>query len=152
GIGYTARQTIRFLDQLQADASPEQLREGIPLGGGIVRFHGGELCESRAWPGFSPGYADDAIILLASGCRDSCPDAQVVIVTPDAAMRCKARARGVAAEDYYSDRPVTSPDKFYSGRLRIDLPADRAGILSTLHVEQRLPVTELADIADISAL
>src|SRR5262249_16117552 len=66
GIGYTARQTIRFLDQLQADASPEQLKCGIPLRGGFVRFHGGELNESRAWPGFSPGYADDAIILLAS--------------------------------------------------------------------------------------
>src|SRR5215475_1307885 len=77
GIGYTARQTIRFLDQLQADASPEQLKDGIPLRGGVVRFHGGELCESRAWPGFSPGYADDAIILLANSYRDSCADAHV---------------------------------------------------------------------------
>src|SRR5262245_22019308 len=152
GIGYTARQTIRFLDQLQADASADMLRTGVPLRGGFVRFHGGELNEARAWSGFSPGYADDAIILLASTCNESEPDAQVVIVTRDAAMRCKARARGVAAEDYYSDRPVASPDKFYSGRFRIDLPEERAGILSTLHMEQRLPVAELADVADVSAL
>ena len=49
----------------------------------------------------------------------------VTIVTRDAAMRCKARARGVSAEDYYSDRPVTSPEKFYSGRTRIDVPGGR---------------------------
>jgi PhoH-like ATPase len=150
GVGYTARQTIRFLDQLQTDASPEMLRDGIPLGGGRVQFHGGELDVSRAWPGFSPGYGDDAIILLASALRESRPDVQIVIVTRDAAMRCKARARGVAAEDYYSDRPVTSPDKFYSGRVRVDLPAEQAGLLSSLHVEQRLPVSELADFADVS--
>jgi len=150
GVGYTARQTIRFLDQLQADASPEMLREGIPLGGGRVQFHGGELDVSRAWPGFSAGYADDAIILLANALREKRTDAHVVIVTRDAAMRCKARARGVPAEDYYSDRPVMSPDKFYSGRVRVDLPAEQAGLLSSLHVEQRLPVSELADFTDLS--
>jgi PhoH-like ATPase len=67
-------------------------------------------------------------------------------------MRCKARARGVDAEDYYSDRPVASPEKFYSGRIRIDLPAEQAGLLSTLHVEQRLPIDALADFVDTSQL
>lgn len=152
GVGYTARQTIRFLDQLQADASPESLRDGIAMRGGSVKFHGGELDVSRAWPGFSPGYADDAIILMASAYQESNPGVPVVIVTRDAAMRCKARARGVAAEDYYSDRPVMSPDKFYSGRIRIDLPPEHAGVLSSLHIEQRLPASELADFTDVSQL
>lgn len=152
GVGYTARQTIRFLDQLQADATADMLRHGIPLKGGLVRFHGGELDVSRAWPGFSPGYADDAIILLASAEQALRQEAPVVIVTRDAAMRCKARARGVLAEDYYSDKPVTSPDKFYSGRARIDLPSEQAGMLSSLHVEQRLPIAELEEYTDVSAL
>jgi len=152
GVGYTARQTIRFLDQLQADASPEELRAGIPMRGGLVRFHGGELDVSRAWPGFSPGYADDIIILLASTYPTSEGQGPAIIVTRDAAMRCKARASGVPAEDYYSDRPVMSPDKFYSGRVRIDLPEEQAGLLSSLHVDQRLPVSELAAYTDISAL
>jgi PhoH-like ATPase len=152
GVGYTARQTIRFLDQLQSDATPEQLRDGIPMRGGRVLFHGGELDVSRAWPGFAPGYADDVIILLASAYRELHPEVPVVIVTRDAAMRCKARARGVAAEDYYSDKPVTSPEKFYSGRVRIDLPGEQAGLLSSLHMEQRLPVSELADFVDVSQL
>ncbi|MGC4082852.1 MAG: PhoH family protein [Vicinamibacterales bacterium] len=128
------------------------MRDGIPMRGGRVRFHGGELDVSRAWPGFSAGYADDVIILLASAYQEAHPSEPVAIVTRDAAMRCKARARGVAAEDYYSDRPVTSPDKFYSGRVRIDLPAEHAGLLSSLHVEQRLPVSELSAFTDISEL
>ena len=152
GVGYLARQTIRFLDQLQADADHAQLRAGIPLRGGLVRFDAGELDLSHAWPGFSRDYADDAVILLANAYQRSEPQTPVVIVTRDAAMRCKARARGVTAEDYYTDRPVASPDKFYSGRVRIDVPSERAGLLSTLHVEQRLPASELSEMADVSSL
>lgn len=152
GVGYTARQTIRFFDQLQAEATPDHLRSGIAFRGGRVVFHGGELDLALAWPGFAVGYADDAIILLASAHQRAHPDTQVVVVTRDAAMRCKARARGLAAEDYYSDRPVASPDKFYSGRARIDLPPEHAGVLSTLHVEQRLPVSALAGFTDVSKL
>src|SRR5262245_22752312 len=152
GAGYTARQTIRFLDQLQANASPDEMKEGIPVRGGLVRFHGGELDTAVAWPGWNSSYPDDAIILLASTAQASCAGDQVVLVTRDAAMRCKARARGVVAEDYYSDRPVTSPDKFYSGRVRIDLPAEQSSMLSSLHVEQRLPVSQLAEFIDTSQL
>jgi PhoH-like ATPase len=152
GVGYTARQTIRVLDQLQTDASEDQLRDGIPMRGGLVRFHGGTLDVSRAWPGFSPGYADDAIILMASAYREANPDAPVVLITRDAAMRCKARARGLHAEDYYSDRPVASPDKFYSGRVRIELPEEQSSLLKTLHVDQRLPLSALSEFVDIKEL
>jgi PhoH-like ATPase len=152
GVGYTARQTIRFLDQIQLQASPVDLRDGIPMHGGRLQFHGGEIDVSDAWPGFNPAYADDAIIMLACGYQAGHPDEHVVMVTRDAAMRCKARARGVQAEDYYSDRPVTSPDKFYSGRARIQLPPEQAGLLSTLHVEQRLPVTAISEFTDVSQL
>jgi len=152
GIGYTARSTIRFLDQLQSEASATELQHGIPLNGGVLRFHGGELDLARAWAGFNPGYADDAIILLAAAEQARHPELSVVLVTRDAAMRCKARARGLAAEDYWSDRPVTSPEKFYSGRLRIELPPEQAGMLSTLHHEQRLPADAIADYTDVTQL
>jgi PhoH-like ATPase len=152
GVGYTARHTIRFFDQLQGQASLEEVRDGIPLHGGRLHFHGGELDLSHAWPGFSSAYADDAIILLAAEYQRAHPAETVVLVTRDAAMRCKARARGIAAEDYWSDRPVTSPDKFYSGRMRIELPPEQAGMLSTLHHEQRLPLDAIAKYTDISEL
>jgi PhoH-like ATPase len=152
GVGYTARATVRFLDDLQSRATVDELQRGIPLNGGLLKFHDGAVDLGSAWPGFNAGYADDAIILLANAYQRDHPDEQVVLVTRDAAMRCKARARAVAAEDYYSDRPVPSLEKFYSGRLRIDLPDAHAGLLSTLHHAQRLPVEALRDFTDVSGL
>ena len=152
GVGYTARNTIRFLDELQGAASTDQIRSGIPLNGGLLKFHGGTLDLGHAWPGFNPGYADDAIILLADDYQQKHPGEQVILVTRDAAMRCKARARSVSAEDYWSDRPVASPEKFYSGRVRIEVPVEHAGLLSTLHHEQRLPADALGSLFDVSQL
>ncbi len=152
GVGYTARSTVRFLDDTQHRASVDEIRTGIPLNGGLLKFHGGTLDLTAAWPGFNPTYADDAIILLADHYQREHPDEQVILVTRDAAMRCKARARAVTAEDYYSDRPVPSLEKFYSGRLRIDLPEHQAGLLSTLHHEQRLPADLLRDFTDVDEL
>lgn len=152
GAGYTARSTVRFLDDTQHRASVDEMRTGIPLNGGLLKFHGGTLDLAGAWPGFNASYADDAIILLADHYQREHPDEQVILVTRDAAMRCKARARAVTAEDYYSDRPVPSLEKFYSGRLRIDLPEHQAGLLSTLHHEQRLPIDLLSGCTDVTAL
>ena len=152
GVGYTARAAVRFLDEAQSNASLDQLRNGIPLNGGLLKFHSGALDLGRAWPGFDSEYADDAIILLADQHQQDHPDEKVILVTRDAAMRCKARARAVATEDYYSDRPVVSPEKFYSGRVRIDLPEGHASLLSTLHHEQRLPIEALQNFVDVSQL
>lgn len=152
GVGHTARCTVRFLDDVQSRASVDELKSGVPLNGGLLKFHSGTLDLRRAWPGFNDTYADDAIILLADSYRREHPDESVILITRDAAMRCKARARGVTAEDYYSDRPVPSPEKFYSGRMRVELPNNEAGLLSTLHHEQRLPIEALADFMDTSEL
>ena len=152
GVGYTARNTIKFLDEVQSAASADQIGSGIPMNGGLLKFHGGTLDLGRAWPGFNPGYADDAIILLADDYQQRHPGEQVILVTRDAAMRCKARARSVSAEDYWSDRPVASPEKFYSGRARIDVPLEHAGLLSTLHHEQRLPADALGTLVDVTQL
>lgn len=152
GVGYTARSTVRFLDDLQTRASADELRTGIPLNGGLLKFHDGAVDLGAAWPGFKPDYADDAIILLANDYQREHPDEQVILVTRDAAMRCKARARGVTAEDYYSDRPVPSLEKFYSGRLRIDVPDDHAGLLSSLHQDHRLPIAALDGLVDVAEL
>lgn len=152
GVGYTARQTIRLFDQLQTGMPPQRLQAGVPFRGGWIRFDDGALDMSEAWPSFDRTYPDDCIILMARAYQQAHPGVPVMLVTRDAAMRCKARARAIAAEDYYSDRPVSSPEKFYSGRARIDLPAECADLLSTLHLEQRLPASELAPFTDISQL
>lgn len=152
GAGYTARALIRFLDDVQTQATAEDVRSGIRMNGGRLKFHDGAVDVSAAWPGFNSSYADDAIILLAGTYQREHPDEQVILVTRDAAMRCKARARAVTAEDYYSDRPVPSLEKCYSGRLRIDVPDDRASLLSTLHHEQRLSLDAVSDLVDTATL
>ncbi len=152
GVGYTARNVVRFLDDIQTRASLDELQHGIPLNGGLLRFDAGRLDLSRAWPGFNRDYADDAIIMLADNYQVAHPDERVILVTRDAAMRMKARARGVVAEDYRSDRAVEAPEKFYSGRLRIEVPEGEAALLNTLHHEQRLPVSALADYTDVSKI
>jgi PhoH-like ATPase len=152
GVGYTARNTIRLIDRIQTQATTDQLQSGIPYNGGVLQFHDGDIDLAEAWPGFSTDYADDAIILLAHQQQHAHPAEQVILLTRDAAMRCKARARGVPAEDYWSDRPVASPEQFYSGRRRIEIPAEHAGLLSTLHHEQRLAVDALAAFVDVSEL
>jgi PhoH-like ATPase len=152
GVGYTARNTIRLIDRIQTQATQEQLKTGIPYNGGVLQFHDGKVDLSQAWPGFKTDYADDAIILLAAEQQHQHPADNVILLTRDAAMRCKARARGVPAEDYYSDRPVASPEQFYSGRIRIELPPEQAGLLNTLHHEQRLPAEALAAYVDLEEL
>ncbi len=152
GVGYTARSTVRFLDEVQSHASLDELRSGIPLNGGRLMFHRGTLDLQSAWPGFNATYADDAIILAADIYQRAHPDEAIIVVTRDAAMRCKARARGLTAEDYYSDRPVVSSEKFYSGRIRIEVPDEHASLLSTLHHEQRLPVSTLHEFTDVAQL
>jgi len=152
GAGYTARATIRFLDDVQSHASTAELAVGVPLNGGVLKFHDGALDLRRAWPGFNSSYADDGIILLADTYQEAHPDEQVILVSRDAAMRCKARARAVLAEDYYSDRPVPSLEKFYSGRTQIEIPSEHAGLLSTLHHEQRLPIEAIQSFADVTGL
>lgn len=152
GVGYTARTTIRLLDEIQVGASYKELRSGIPFNGGLLRFDDGATDTSRAWAGFNPNYADDVTILLAQQYRESHPGESVIIVTRDAAMRLRARAFGIESEDYRNDRPVSSPEKFYSGRVRIQLPKEHAGLLSRLHQEQRLPVDVLAEFTDTEHL
>ena len=43
GVGYTARSTVRFLDDTQSRASVDEMRSGIPLNGGLLKFHSGTL-------------------------------------------------------------------------------------------------------------
>lgn len=152
GAGYTARSTVRFLDEVQSHASLDELRSGIPLNGGRLKFDSGTLDLQSAWPGFNATYADDAIILAADIYQRGHADETIIVVTRDAAMRCKARARGLTAEDYYSDRPVVSSEKFYSGRIRIEVPDEHASLLSTLHHEQRVPVSALHEFTDVAQL
>jgi len=68
-------------------------------------------------------------------------------------MRCKAARRAAfPPRTTTAIARIASPEQFYSGRIRVELPADHAGLLSTLHHEQRLPAEALAPFVDLSEL
>ena len=58
----------------------------------------------------------------ASICRSSTRKRQVILVSKDINMRIKARALGLAAEDYFNDKVLEDTDLLYTG-VR-ELPAD----------------------------
>ncbi|MGH8331788.1 MAG: PhoH family protein, partial [Pseudomonas sp.] len=109
-VAAECRQAIRLIDKTLGDASPEDVELGVP----IQRGKGGPkgllsiLMSKRAEPNIIlPEHLNDNIIinqLIDLHARE--PKLPVVLVTKDINMRLKARACGIAAEDYSTDQLV----------------------------------------------
>ncbi|KIL06381.1 ATPase [Stutzerimonas stutzeri] len=108
-VAAECRQAIRLIDRLLGSASPEEVEAGVP----IQRGKGGP-CGSLSILMSRPGQAnglpedlnDNKIINLVVTLSKERPGLPVVLVTKDINMRLKARACGVAAEDYHTDQLV----------------------------------------------
>ncbi len=108
-VAAECRQAIRLIDRLLGSASPEEVEAGVP----IQRGKGGP-CGSLSILMSRPGQAnglpedlnDNKIINLVVILSKERPGLPVVLVTKDINMRLKARACGVAAEDYHTDQLV----------------------------------------------
>jgi len=108
-VAAECRQAIRLIDRLLGSASPEEVEAGVP----IQRGKGGP-CGSLSILMSRPGQAnglpedlnDNKIINLVVTFSKERPGLPVVLVTKDINMRLKARACGVAAEDYHTDQLV----------------------------------------------
>lgn len=108
-VAAECRQAIRLIDRLLGSASPEKVEAGVP----IQRGKGGP-CGSLSILMSRPGQAnglpedlnDNKIINLVVTLSKERPGLPVVLVTKDINMRLKARACGVAAEDYHTDQLV----------------------------------------------
>ena len=100
-IAADCRHAIRNIDALLGDASLEEISNGVP----IIRVDGqpkGRLCVLplvELHDGASP---DDLIIAAAKLAGTD----RSVLVTKDINMRLKAKARGLQAEDYHSDKAL----------------------------------------------
>jgi len=130
-VARNARQTSRFLDEL-VNRLEGPITEGIPLakgkGEGDPYVAGGRLfLQTEAINGELPaslpmGKADNAIIGVVTWLQKRYPRREVILVSKDINMRIKARALGLAAEDYYNDKVLEDTDLLYTG-VR-ELPAD----------------------------
>jgi PhoH-like ATPase len=97
---FSAREVIRFIDKLSGNTS---LQEWITLGNGLGKFK--IVLESNpkqvnAEYVYSVGKNDHKIINSALYLKENELKREVVLITKDINLRIKAKALGIAAEDY----------------------------------------------------
>ncbi|MGH8440245.1 MAG: PhoH family protein [Pseudomonas sp.] len=109
-IAAECRQAIRLIDQTLGDATPADVEQGVPIQRGKSGPKGSLsiLMSPRNEPNrLLPETLNDNIIInQLLELRSRRKDLDVVLVTKDINMRLKARACGIAAEDYSTDQLV----------------------------------------------
>jgi PhoH-like ATPase len=133
-VARNGRQTSRTLDALAA-AQDADIARGLKLDTTGHREAGGKLFFQTAPLDYSlpvslpQGKADNQILGVVQALRDvyakdqpGRPKQEVVLVSKDINMRVKARALGLAADDYQNDKTLEDGDLLYAGSLA--LPPD----------------------------
>ncbi|MCU0957350.1 MAG: PhoH family protein [Hydrogenophaga sp.] len=126
-VARNGRQTSRTLDALAAQSGGD-MGQGLKLSAtghqsarGLLYFQTEPLTNDL--PSSLPqGKADNQILGVVHALRQKHPDREVILVSKDINMRVKARALGLAAEDYENDKTLDDGELLYSGALA--LPTD----------------------------
>jgi PhoH-like ATPase len=121
-VARNARQASRYLDEL-ISAAESSIAEGVPLERHGDKSAAGKLllqteAINNPLPARLPtgtGKADNQIIGVVMHLQEVHPKRQVILVSKDINMRIKARAVGLAAEDYFNDKVLEDTDLLYSG-------------------------------------
>ncbi|WP_332774811.1 PhoH family protein [Polaromonas sp.] len=126
-VARNARQTSRSLDAL-AGAQGADIGKGLkldttghPEAGGSLFFQTKPLDYSLPLS-LPQGKADNQILGVVEALRKEYAPREVVLVSKDINMRVKARALGLATDDYQNDKTLEDGDLLYAGSL--PLPAD----------------------------
>ncbi len=126
-VARNARQTSRFLDEIVSSVVTD-IDDGISLeshGSGDATgrlFLQTQAIDSELPARLASGKADNQIIGVVKFLHEAYPRREVALVSKDINMRIKARALGLAAEDYFNDKVLEDTDLLFSG-VR-ELPAD----------------------------
>ena len=126
-VARNARQASRSLDAL-AGAQGADIAAGLKLNTSGHREAGGSLFfQTQALANHLPaslpqGKADNQILGVVQALRDMHAPREVVLVSKDINMRVKARALGLATDDYQNDKSIDDLELLYSGSLA--LPTD----------------------------
>lgn len=124
-VARNGRQASRTLDSLVASQPADGLEKGLPLNAMGQRGATGTLyfqtqALDSALPDALPrSKADNQILGVVAALRHAYADREVVLVSKDINMRVKARALGLAAEDYQNDKVLEDGDLLYSGALAL---------------------------------
>ena len=134
-VARNARQVSRELDALASFTSADGTldnTQGIALAMTGHKDAGGKLffqtmlMDVQLPAGLPQGKADNQILGVVKSLREAqsgmSAGREVVLVSKDINMRVKARALGLAAEDYFNDKVLEDGDLLYTGVLQ--LPPD----------------------------
>ena len=113
-VGINARKTIRTLDEMRAKGN---LQKGVRLdkGKGIVKVISYEVLKDVIFPpDLDMSIPDHMIIATAMAIREE-STRKTVVVSRDINMRVICDSIGLLAEDYTTEKVVTSSDELYSG-------------------------------------
>jgi PhoH-like ATPase len=126
-VARNARQASRMLDAL-AGGQGADISKGLKLSttghgeaGGCLFFQTQTL-QTHLPPSLPQGKADNQILGVVQALRDQYAPREVVLVSKDINMRVKARALGLATDDYQNDKTLDDLELLYSGALA--LPPD----------------------------
>jgi PhoH-like ATPase len=119
-VSRNARQASRFLDEI-VSTTVEDIKAGL-----VIKTKDGQSAKGRlflqteAMNGALPatlasGKTDNQILAVVRALQEREPQRQVVLVSKDINMRIKARALGLAAEDYFNDKVLEDADLLYTG-------------------------------------
>jgi PhoH-like ATPase len=126
-VARNARQTSRTLDALAA-APGADIAAGFQLSSTGHRDARGKLLFQTQPLDYSlptslpQGKADNQILGVVEALRKAMTPREVVLVSKDINMRVKARALGLATDDYQNDKTLEDGDLLYSGAMA--LPTD----------------------------
>ena len=114
-VGVNARKIIRFLDELREKGS---LQKGVRLrkGKGILRVIPYKSIRRVPFPlDLNIKIADHIIIATGKAVQAEYPKRKTIVVSRDINMRVICDSVGISAEDYISEKAVTSSEELYQG-------------------------------------
>ena len=102
-INYNAREFARELDKISGD---NLFNGGIPLGKnmGKLRVELGQKMPERVQLSLYDDIPDNRILSIALYVKEQFPDRPVILISKDINLRLKAKAFGLLAQDYLTDK------------------------------------------------
>ena len=129
-LGYFARESLRFLDDLSVQVGRLDLPASITEEGGTLRVELNHT-DAEALPlGFRLGDNDSRILSVALNLQQEGCD--VVLVSKDLPMRVKAAVLGLPAEEYRAEFVITSG---WTGVAELEVPREE---VDSLYNEQAI--------------
>ena len=122
-LNFHAREALRALDALSAD---QLFNGGIRIGPrmGKLSIKLEQELHREVAENFSAGNADHQILNIAYRLAKAQPKRPVILVTKDVNLRMKARAVGLQAEDYTTDRVRDVASLYRGHRVVEDVPGE----------------------------